>query len=73
MHKETQLSNNYRNTKFRNFKYTTFAVKAEAILENCERKIDTILKMTTLYLNVKYIKTGSRILTYDTSIKFAGV
>ena len=40
---------------------------------NYERKIDMILKMVSLYLNVKYIKTGSRILTYDTSLKYAGV
>ena len=44
-------------------KLPNFAVKGEAMLENYESKIHTKVNMTTLYLTVKYIETGSQIFT----------
>ena len=59
--KRLDLTSNYKHIKFFHVESTSFAVRTEALLENYGRKIQTKVNLTTIYLNVNYIETGSRI------------
>ena len=60
---------NYKHTQFCHFESISISVKAEAIIEKYQLIVYTKVNMTTLNLNVKYIKTTSCILTYHIAIK----